>query len=63
MKEKLERLRAKIMELTRGFCALKEGLMHISDFLELRRMVGRHGAETAGLRQAKLDTPSPTLSR
>ena len=37
--------------------------MHISDFLELQSMVGRYEAEIAGLRQARLNTPSPNLSR
>ena len=34
----------------------------MSDFRELRSIVGRHETEVAGLRQARLDTPSPTLS-
>ena len=52
------------MELTRGTSTIKEGLVHFpdSDFLELRRMVGRHEAEIASLRQARFDL-SPTLSR
>ena len=63
MQEELERLRGGMVELTRGFSTIKEGLVHTSDFLEGRRTVGRHEAEIASLRQAKFDTPSPILSR
>ena len=63
MQEELECLRAKMVELTRGFNTIKEGLVHFSDFLELRSMVGRDEAEIASLRQARFDTLSPTLSR
>ena len=63
MQEELERLRANVVELTRGFSTMKEGLVHKSDFLELRSMVGRYEAEIAGLQQARLDTPCPTFSR
>ena len=49
MQEKLERLRAKMAELTRGISAIKEGLVHKSDFLEVRSMVGRHEAVIACL--------------
>ena len=43
---------------------MKEGSWHISDFLELRSMVGRYETEIASLQQTRLDTPSPTtLSR
>ena len=62
MQEELERLNAKMVELTRGFSTIKEGLVHTSYFLEVIRAVGRHGAEIAGLRQARFDM-SPTLSR
>ena len=61
MQEELERLRAKMVELTQGFRTIKEGLVHFSDFLELKCMVGRHEAKTANLRQARFDisaTPS-----
>ena len=64
MQEELKRLRAKIVELTRGFSrTIKEGLVHISDFPEVRSTVGRHEAKIASLRQARLDTLPPTLSR
>ena len=63
MQEELERLRAKIVELTKGFSTMKEGLVHISDFLEVRSTVGRHETEIASLRQARLDILSRTLSR
>ena len=46
MQKELERLRAKMVELMRGFSTMKGGLVHIiSDFLELRCTVGRHEAE------------------
>ena len=60
MQEELGRLRAKMVELAREFGTMREGSVHKSDF---RSMVGRHGVEIAGLRQARLDTPPPTLSR
>ena len=51
MQEELERLRAKMVELTRGFSTMKEeGLVHISDFLEVRSMIGRYEAGIASLR-------------
>ena len=63
MQEELERLRAKMVELTRGFSTMKEeGLVHISDFLEVRSMIGRYEAGIASLRQARLDTLSPLHS-
>ena len=62
MQEELERLKAKMMELTRGFSTVREGLVHFSDFLELRGMVGRHEAEITRLRRARFDM-SATLSR
>ena len=62
MQEELECLRAKMVELTRGFSSIKEGLVNFSDFLELRGMVGRHEAEITSLRQARFDM-SFTLSR
>ena len=49
MQEELERLTAQTVKLTRGFSTMREGLVHISDFLELRSTVGRHEAETASL--------------
>ena len=63
MQEELECLRAKMVGLTRGFSTIKEGLVHFSDFIELRSKVGRHEAEIASLRQARFETLSPTLSR
>ena len=63
IQEELDRLRAKMAGLARGISAIKEGLVHMSDFLELRSMVRRLEAEIAGFRQARLDTPPPTLSR
>ena len=63
MREKLERHRAGIVELARRIGVIKEGLLQMSNFLEIRSMVGRHEAEMAGLRYARLDTPSPSLSR
>ena len=59
----LECLREKMVKLTRGINTIKEGLVHIAEFLQLRSMVGRHEAEIASLRQRRLDTLSPTLSR
>ena len=35
MQKELERLRAKTVELTRGFSTIKKGLVHTSDFLEV----------------------------
>ena len=35
MQKYLERLRAKTVELTRGFSTIKKGLVHTSDFLEV----------------------------
>ena len=63
MQDELERIRKTMVELTRGFSIMKEGLVHFSDFLELQSTVGRHEAEIASLRQARFDTLSPTLSR
>ena len=60
MQQGLKHLRAKMVKLTRGFSTIKEGFVHISDFLELRNMVGRHEAEMTSLRQARGDTPSST---
>ena len=51
------------MELARRIGAIKEGSVQMSDFLEVRSMVIRFETEIAGLRHARLDTPSPTLSR
>ena len=62
MQEELECLKDKLVELTRGFSTMKKGLVYISDFLELRNMIGRHEATIASLRQARLDTLPPTLS-
>ena len=61
MKEELERLRARMVELTRGLSIAKEGLVFFSDFLELRGTVGRLEADTTSLR-ARIEM-SPTLSR
>ena len=55
MREELERLKAKMVELTRGSSTVKEGEVNFSDFLELREMVGRHEAEITNLRQARFD--------
>ena len=60
MREELERHRAEIAELTRIIGAIKEGSVKMSDFLEIRSMVGLHETENVGLRQARLDTSSPT---
>ena len=54
MQEELGHHTAEMVELTRGISAIKEGLVHMSEFLELR---------ITGLRQGRLDTSSPTLSR
>ena len=35
MQKELEHLRAKMVELTRGFSTIKKGLVHFSDVLEL----------------------------
>ena len=63
VREELKRHRAEIAELTRTIGATKEGSVEMSDFLEVRSMIGRHETEIAGLRQARLDTWSPPLSR
>ena len=55
--------RTEIAERTRRIVVVKEDSVRMSDFLEVRSMVGRHETEIAGLRQARLDTSSPTLSR
>ena len=60
MQRQLER---QIAELTRRIVVVKEGSVRIYDFLEVRSMFGRHKAEIAGLRQVRLDTSSPPLSR
>ena len=64
MREELERLKEKMVEVTRGISTIKKGLVHFSDsdFLELRRMVGRYEAEITSLQRARFDM-SPTLSR
>ena len=62
MQEELERLRARMVELTRGLSTVKEGLMNFSDFLELRGMGGRLKAKIISLRQAMFEM-SATLSR
>ena len=61
MQEELERLRARTSELTRGLSSEREGLVNLSDFLELRGTVGRLQADMSNL-QARLDFSS-TLSR
>ena len=53
MQEELERLRARTVELTRGISIIKEGLVNLSDFLELRGTVGRLEAEITSLRPAE----------
>ena len=63
MQKELDRPRAKMAELTRGISTMKEGLVYMSDLLELRRLVGPYEVEIAGLRQAILNTPFTTLSR
>ena len=63
MQEKLEHLRAEFVERMRGFSTIKEGLVHTSDFLQVRSTVGRHEAEIASLRQGRFDTLSPTFPR
>ena len=60
-REELERLWEKMVELTRGLSAIREGQVNFSDFLELRGTVSRLQAETNSLR-ARIDI-SPTLSR
>ena len=54
MQEKLERLRARTTELTRGLSSEREGQVNLSDFLELRGTVGRLQAEMSNL-QARVD--------
>ena len=61
MQEDLERLRARTSELTRGLSSEREGLVNLSDFLELRGTVGRLQADMSNL-QARIDFSS-TLSR
>ena len=51
-----------MVELTRGFSTVREGLVHFPDFLELRDMGGRHEAKLSSMRKARFDMP-PTLSR
>ena len=64
MRKALERQRAEIAELARRIVAVKEGSVRMSGFLEVRNMVDRHETENVCcLRQARFDTPSPTLSR
>ena len=60
MQEDLERLRARTSELTRGLSSEREGLVNLSDFLELRGTVGRLQADMNNL-QARIDFSS-TLS-
>ena len=61
MQEELERLRARMVELTRGLSSVREGQVNFSDFLELRGAVGRHEAKIASLR-ARVEM-FPTLPR
>ena len=49
MQEELERLRARTSELTRGLSSEREGLVNLSDFLELRGTVGRLQADMSNL--------------
>ena len=53
--------RARTMELTRGLSSVREDQLNFSDFLELRRTVGRLQAKITSLR-TKTEI-SPTLSR
>ena len=61
MQEELERLRARTSELTRELSSKREGRVNLSDFLELRGMVGRLQAEMSNLLQARVNISS-TLS-
>ena len=48
MRKELARQRAEIAGLARRIVAVKEGSVRMSDFLEVRNMVGRHETEIAG---------------
>ena len=50
IQEGLECLRARTVKPTRGLSIIKKGLVNFSDFLELRRTVGRLEAEITSLR-------------
>ena len=63
MRKELERQSEEVAELARRIATVKEGSVRISGFLEVRSMVGRYESENVGLRQARLDKPSPTVSR
>ena len=63
MRKELERQRAEIAKLARRIAAVKEGSVRMSGFLEVRNMIGWYETENVGLRQARLDKPSPTVSR
>ena len=63
IRKELERQRAEIAKLARRIAAVKEGSVRMSGFLEVRSMVSRYETENVGLRQARLDKPSPTVSR
>ena len=51
MQEELERLRARTMEITRGLSSAREGQVNVSDFLELRGVVGRLQVEMTNYKQ------------
>ena len=60
MQEELERLRARMVELTRGFSTVQEDLEIFSDFLELRGMVGRHKPKLLVCDKQSLTCPLPS---
>ena len=62
MRDELERHTVEITDLPKRVSAVKENSVTMSDFKKLRSMVGWHETEIAGLRQARLGTPSLTLS-
>ena len=61
MREELGRLRARMVELTRGLSAIKKCLVIFLMFLELRGTVGRLEAESTSLR-ARFETPPHPLT-
>ena len=64
MRKELGGHKEEIAELPRKINAAKESSVKMSgSFIELQSMIGWHKTENAGLRQARLGTPSPTLSR
>ena len=63
-RKEVGRLKEEIAELPRRISAVKESSANMSDFLiQLLSMFGWHETEIAGLRQARLGTPSATISR